>query len=132
MSDLKEQGFKSSDVISQLGTVFASLSEKARKAEVNKTKAIFELLIKNKDGKEQSWVIDLKKEGVVTKGKAVGVKPDVTIILDDDTFVELASGQIGGQKAFMTGRLKTKGNMMLATKLEGVLKIAQNQPKAKL
>ena len=28
-----------------------------------------------------------------------------------------------GQKAFMTGKLKTKGNMMLATKLDGVLKV---------
>lgn len=28
-----------------------------------------------------------------------------------------------GQKAFMTGKLKTKGNMMFATKLDGVLKV---------
>ncbi len=31
--------------------------------------------------------------------------------------------QLNGQKAFMTGKLKTKGNMMLATKLDGVLKV---------
>jgi hypothetical protein len=33
------------------------------------------------------------------------------------------STQLNGQKAFMTGKLKTKGNMMLATKLDGVLKV---------
>ena len=33
------------------------------------------------------------------------------------------SHQLDGQKAFMTGKLKTKGNMMLATKLNEVLKV---------
>jgi putative sterol carrier protein len=67
----------------------------------------------------------LKKTGVVKKGdaKSLGFKPDVTIILSDETFVEIADGKLTGQKAFMTGALKTKGNMMLATKLDGVLKV---------
>jgi len=128
MSDLKEEGFASSDFLATLGAAFTGLSEKEKKAEIQKSKAIFEFLIKNSDGKEQSWVIDLKKEGTVTKGKPT-VKPDVTLIMDDEVFLDLASGKIGGQKAYMTGKLKTKGNMMLATKLEGVLKIAQNKSK---
>ena len=48
----------------------------------------------------------------------------ITIILADDTFTQLAEGKLDGQKAFMTGKLKTKGNMMLATKLDGVLKVS--------
>ena len=31
--------------------------------------------------------------------------------------------QLNGQKAFLTGKLKTKGNMMLATKLDGLLQV---------
>ncbi|KAG9005856.1 hypothetical protein FRB95_001024 [Tulasnella sp. JGI-2019a] len=130
MSDLKAEGFDSSPLMEQLGAALAGLSEKDRKAEISKTKSVFEIQLKNKEGTEQSWTIDLKKEGAVTKGKAA--KADVTLIMDA-TFIEIASGKLGGQKAFMTGKLKTKGNMMLATKLEGVLKIAQqSKPKAKL
>ena len=63
----------------------------------------------------------MKQTGTVYKGPAKP-KADVTIILADDTFTQLAEGKLDGQKAFMTGKLKTKGNMMLATKLDGVLK----------
>jgi putative sterol carrier protein len=31
-----------------------------------------------------------------------------------DTFINLADGKLNGQKAFMTGALKVKGNVMLA------------------
>jgi len=51
-------------------------------------------------------------------------------LLPDDTFADLSDGKLDGQKAFMTGKLKTKGNMMLATKLGPVLATAR--PKAKL
>ena len=33
--------------------------------------------------------------------------------------------QMDGQKAFMAGKLRTKGNLMLATKLGGVLGVSQ-------
>jgi putative sterol carrier protein len=69
----------------------------------------------------------LKETGVVKKGeaKSLGLKRDVTIILSDETFVDIADGKTTGQKAFLTGRLKTKGNMMLATKLSDVLNVCQ-------
>lgn len=91
----------------------------------SQTNGIFELKVKNSAGKEETWTIDMKKEGTVYKG-AAKPKADVTIILSDDTFTQLAEGKLDGQKAFMTGKLKTKGNMMLATKLDGVLKVSTN------
>ena len=78
--------------------------------------------VKNAEGKEAVWTIDLKQTGTVYKGEPKS-KPNVTIILSDETFTQLAEGKLDGQKAFMTGKLKTKGNMMLATKLNDVLKV---------
>ncbi|EIW72174.1 sterol-binding protein [Tremella mesenterica] len=123
MSDLKESGFKTSEVLSTLATSFDKMSENDKKAQIKKTNGIFQLNIKNAEGKEGIWVIDLKEQGKVTKGPAK--KPDCTMTLSDDTFMSLADGKLNGQKAFMTGALKVKGNVMLATKLDGVLKGAK-------
>lgn len=70
---------------------------------------------------ELVYTIDLKKEGAAYEGKPKG-KADVTINTSDDVFMQMADGQLNGQKAFMSGKLKVKGNIMLATKLDGVLK----------
>ncbi|KAJ8509137.1 hypothetical protein ONZ45_g8656 [Pleurotus djamor] len=127
MSDLAVAGFKASDVIVDIDKAFSTFSEKEKKDFVNKTKGIFELRITNDDKQEAVWTIDMKKEGTVVKGAVAKPKPDVIIILSDETFMLLASGKLTGQKAFMTGKLKTKGNMMLATKLENVLKVAKGK-----
>jgi len=84
------------------------------------TNAVFEFHVKNAGGKELVQTIDLKKDATVYEGPAKG-KADCIINLGDDTFADLADGKLNGQKAFMSGKLKVKGNIMLATKLDGVL-----------
>ncbi|RGB22213.1 sterol-binding-like protein [Rhizophagus diaphanus] len=124
---VKVDGYKSSSIFEQL-KVNISDNEAKKKETIKKVNAIFEFNVKNNEGKEQIWTMDLKKDGTVQTGKG-SAKPDIIINLTDDTFVELASGKLNGQKAFMAGKLKIKGNMMLATKLDGVLATI---PKAKL
>jgi len=128
MSDIKEPGFKASDVLAALASAFESWSDEEKKAQIKKTNGIFALQIKNDEGKESVWTIDLKESGSVYKGKPKK-KENVTLIMTDETFVDLAQGKIDGQKAFMTGKLKTKGNMMFATKLGGVLASAKTKAK---
>jgi len=128
MSGIKVDGFKSSEILAELNNAFEAFSETERKSQIKKTNGIFEMQIKNSKGEERTWTIDLKKEGKVYLGNARS-KSDVTIILSDEVFTQLAEGKLDGQKAFMTGKLKTKGNMMLAIKLDGVLKTAKTKSK---
>ncbi|BGP01098.1 hypothetical protein RTBOTA2_004509 [Rhodotorula toruloides] len=102
------------------------MDEKEKKDNMKKVNGIFEMRVKNSKGKEGIYTIDLKKEGKVYQGNAKP-KADVTISLADDTFQALADNKINGQKAFMSGKLKVKGNIMLATKLDQVLKNAQSK-----
>jgi len=128
MSDLKQAGFQTGDILTQLNNALQSFSDAEKKGLQKKTNAIFELRIKNKEGVEATWTIDAKNEPQVYNG-AANTKPGVTLIMGDETFQALAEGKLDGQKAFMSGKLKTKGNMMLATKLDGVLKAANAKAK---
>ncbi|PIL29811.1 hypothetical protein GSI_08017 [Ganoderma sinense ZZ0214-1] len=128
MSDIKVAGFKSSEILAQLAEVFSNFSDEEKKQQIKKTNGIFEMRVKNADGKEGVWTIDLKQTGSVYKGEPKA-KANVTIMLSDETFIQLAEGKLDGQKAFMSGKLKTKGNMMFATKLDGILKTAKAKAK---
>ncbi|OJT02441.1 Fatty acid-binding protein [Trametes pubescens] len=128
MSDIKIEGFKSSEILAALAQVFESYSDEEKKSQIKKVNGVFEMRVKNAEGTEGVWTIDLKQTGTVYKG-APKQKANVTILLSDDTFQQLAEGKLDGQKAFMTGKLKTKGNMMFATKLDGILKAAKTKAK---
>ncbi|KAJ5087364.1 hypothetical protein N7456_010980 [Penicillium angulare] len=104
--------------------------EAGRKEAVNGAKAIVAFNIKNKEGKEESWFLDLKNKGEVGQGAApAGGKADVTLSLSDDDFASLVAGKANAQRLFMGGKLKIKGNIMKATKMEPVLKKAQGKAK---
>ena len=58
--------------------------------------------------------------------------PTVTMILSDVDWAKLISGKANAQKLFMSGKLKIKGDVMKATKIEPILKKVQKQDWAKL
>ncbi|KAF1985589.1 sterol-binding-like protein [Aulographum hederae CBS 113979] len=122
---LKNDAFPSSGAFDAIASALSDPSE--RKDAVKKGGAVFAFTIKNKAGETESWFIDLKKEGVVGKGD--GGKADVTLILSDDDFTKLIEGKANAQKLFMSGKLKVKGDVMKATKMEPILKRAQTKAK---
>ncbi|USP79095.1 hypothetical protein yc1106_06369 [Curvularia clavata] len=129
---LKNDAFPSSaafDAIAQ-----ALTSDAARKDAIKTGGAIFSFNLKNKAGQTEQWYLDLKETGTVGKGEAPeGKKADVTLTLPDEDFGKLVVGKANAQRMFMGGKLKVKGNVMKATKLEAVLKKANvGEAKAKL
>ncbi|KAF6356977.1 hydroxysteroid 17-beta dehydrogenase 4 [Rhinolophus ferrumequinum] len=89
---------------------------------VKKVNAVFEWHI-TKGGKAVAkWTTDLKNgTGKVYQGPAKG-PADATIILSDEDFMDLVVGKLDPQKAFFSGRLKAKGNIMLGLKLQTIFK----------
>ncbi|XP_026321012.1 non-specific lipid-transfer protein-like 1 [Hyposmocoma kahamanoa] len=77
----------------------------------------------------KQWTVDLKNP-VVYEGAPKEGKADVTVTISDTDLLELAAGTISPQVAYLKGKLKLAGNIMLAQKL-GPLMDA-NKPKAKL
>uniref|UniRef100_A0A7M4FDS5 Peroxisomal multifunctional enzyme type 2 n=1 Tax=Crocodylus porosus TaxID=8502 RepID=A0A7M4FDS5_CROPO len=89
---------------------------------VKKVNAVFQWDI-TKGGKTAvQWTIDLKNgSGTVYQGPAQG-SADTIFTLSDEDFMEVVQGNLNPQKAFFSGKLKLKGNIMLSQKLEMILK----------
>ena len=106
----------------------APVLEKDGAAIVGKVGAVYLWELRAKKGDQPTYVtIDLKNgNGSVTMGK--GAKPDATFIMLDGDFMKLAGGKIKPQDAFMTGKMKIKGNMALAQKFGALV----DQKKSKL
>jgi putative sterol carrier protein len=57
---------------------------------------------------------------VVRQGEAPA--PNCTVTMAENDFLDLLSGKLNGQMAFMTGKLTVAGDLGLALKLESLLK----------
>ncbi|ERF69083.1 hypothetical protein EPUS_01039 [Endocarpon pusillum Z07020] len=123
---LKNDAFPSSAAFDLISDSLSS-SDAERKEAIQKGKAVLGFTLKNKEGKEDSWYIDLKDTGKVSKD--VPKKVDVTLSLSDDDFGKLVSGKANAQKLFMSGKLKVKGAVTKATAVEPIFKKVQSKAK---
>ena len=72
-----------------------------------------------------AFYLDLKNgTGSFGKGDAPSGS-DTTMIMKGDDFVKMFTGKINPTSAFMTGKLKIKGDLAVAMKLESLMKKAQ-------
>ncbi|KAL0820436.1 hypothetical protein ABMA28_006310 [Loxostege sticticalis] len=102
--------------------LFAKIKEEVAKnpAKAKSVNAVFLYNI-TVDGKTvKQWTLDLKAAEV--KEGAPSGKADTTLTLSDSDMVDLAAGSLSPQVAFMKGKLKITGNIMLAQKLQPLLK----------
>lgn len=105
--------------------VFAGMKEvvDANKEKVKSINGVFVYLI-TKGGKVSAkWTLDLKKGQVCKGDPAAGVSVDTTITVDDQDMVDIALGKLNPQAAFMKGKLKIKGNIMLVQKLKTLMSL---------
>ncbi len=73
-----------------------------------------------------SWVINLKKgttSDFVTSGTASDANATVTVAAED--WSAMVAGQLDAMTAFMSGKIKIDGDMTMAMKLPGVMKLAR-------
>ncbi|XP_067642169.1 peroxisomal multifunctional enzyme type 2 [Eurosta solidaginis] len=94
---------------------------KENKAKAKAINGVFLYKI-TKDGKmAKEWTLDCKNAKAY-EGPAQGIKVDTTLTVADDDMVDIALGRLNPQSAFMKGKLKISGNIMLAQKLTPLLK----------
>jgi len=66
------------------------------------------------------WII--VKDGACSMGKGVIEKPDVTFSCTGSDWVGLSKGELGGLRAYLTGRLRVAGPQGIARKLDDLFR----------
>lgn len=91
--------------------ITASLSNRFKPEAAGNLNAVFQFEI------DQAHYFIAVHDGSCQVSEGEHASPHVTLTMSQATLEQLMSNELTGMQAFMTGKLKTQGDMMLATKL---------------
>ncbi|CAO3643048.1 unnamed protein product [Mucor hiemalis] len=115
-------------VFNEIRKSIESLDDNKKKKLLNQVNGVFQFHIKSDlDNQVGVFTVDLKHDGSVSNDSKH--EADTIISMSDSDFINVASGRITSQKAYNLGKLKIKGQMKLATKLDTVLKQLKGKSK---
>jgi putative sterol carrier protein len=67
------------------------------------------------------WWVKIQN-GTAESGKGEAENPNLTVTMDAKDYVKMSLGQLDGTAAFMQGKLKIKGDMGLAIKMQSLFR----------
>ena len=106
--------------MSEVAAFFEQVPEKVNKDKIQGMDCVYQFNITGEGGGD--WYIVIRNgEATVHEGNAEN--PSITLTMEAGNFVNLLQGKLNGQMAFMTGKLKIKGEMGLALKLQSVFNL---------
>jgi putative sterol carrier protein len=103
-----------------LDEIFKRWSAEFRAEKARDVDAVVEWQITRPEGGEDRWQITIR-DGACSIARDGGEPdPDVTFRVAPVEFVKLIAGVEAGPKLFILGRLKVRGNLMLAARFQGL------------
>ena len=63
------------------------------------------------------------KDGTCTVTPGAAAAPSLTLSMSSQDWLDMVGGKLSGQMAFMSGKLKLKGDMGLAMKIGGLFQV---------
>ncbi len=103
--------------VTSVKEIFDNLNEGFQPAKAEGVDAVFQFNLSGDNG-GQYWVKVLNKQAEVREGEHPA--PTMTIVATADDYMALVNGDLNAMSAFMQGKIKVKGDMGLALKLQGM------------
>lgn len=69
-----------------------------------------------------TWHVTIK-DGTCAVAAAAATNPNLTLTMSGQDWLDMLAGKVSGQMAFMSGKLKLKGDMGLAMKIGGMFSV---------
>lgn len=101
---------------SVLGGVFDEMAKRFLPAKAVGKNVVIQYDITTPDATHSYHVV--VADGTCSTGPGAGQEATVTLALSAPDFLRLISGKLNGMQAFMSGKLKLKGDMMLAQSMQ--------------
>ena len=101
-----------------VSTIRKRVSEEADPSKIGDLEAVFQFEITGDDGGTFHAVVSGGSAEIV---EGAHDNPNVTIVISLDDFKQLMEGTLNATSAFMGGKLKVKGDMSLAMKLQSLI-----------
>lgn len=100
--------------------VFDMMADRFKPDAAEGVDAIFQYEISGDNGGD--WHVIVKdKSCEVVEGKHDA--PSVTLMLADNDYMSMIRGELNGMQAYMSGKLKATGNIMLAQKFQQMFQV---------
>ena len=97
--------------------VFEMMAGRVNKDKIQGMTATYQFNITGEGG--GSWHVIIA-DGDAKVSEGVAESPSITITASAEDWLNIVSGKLNGQTAFLTGKLKIQGDMSLAMKLQSV------------
>lgn len=104
--------------INNVAHYFESLGERFNAAAAKGVDSIYQYELAGDNGGTWHAVI---KDGAITVHEGAHDKPTTTLKMQADQFVEMTNGDLNGNMAYMSGKLKIAGNLQAAMKMRAIL-----------
>ncbi|WP_330250289.1 SCP2 sterol-binding domain-containing protein [Nocardia sp. NBC_00565] len=98
-----------------LDTVFARMPDRLS---VDEARGVDATVLWRVGQTPDEWLVTIRDGGCTVTKATAGVKPTVSLTLGDVLFLRLLSGQASGTKSMLSGKLRVKGDVLFARRVE--------------
>jgi putative sterol carrier protein len=103
--------------LTSVNEVFEKMPQVFNAANAAGLDAIFQFNIAGDGGGD--WYVVIK-EGTCKVEKGIHDNPSVTLAMSGPDWLAICNGELSGMTAFMSGKLKATGNIMLAQRIQSL------------